>query len=86
MWTELENLKESNEFLNLLLDNINSAVLIADEDLKIHQFNDSFLDLFDKATESVQKIVETVYATVKEFGQQAKPDDDISILGVEYCG
>ena len=52
MWTELENLKESNEFLNLLLDNINSAVLIADENLRIHQFNNSFLDLFDKATES----------------------------------
>ncbi len=53
MWTELKNLKESNEFLNLLLDNINSAVLIADENLRIHQFNYSFLDLFDKATESV---------------------------------
>jgi sigma-B regulation protein RsbU (phosphoserine phosphatase) len=53
MWTELQNLKESNEFLNLLLNNMNSAVLIADENLKIHQFNDSFLDLFDKATESV---------------------------------
>jgi phosphoserine phosphatase RsbU/P len=53
MWTELKNLKESNEFLNLLLDNINSAVLIADENLRIHQFNDSFLNLFDKATESV---------------------------------
>jgi len=53
MWTELKNLKESNEFLNLLLDNINSAVLIADENLQIHQFNASFLDLFDKATEAV---------------------------------
>jgi len=38
MGTELQDLKESNEFLNLLLDNINSAVLIADENLKIHQF------------------------------------------------
>jgi sigma-B regulation protein RsbU (phosphoserine phosphatase) len=53
MWTELEDLKESNEFLNLLLDNINSAVLIADENLQIHQFNDSFLNLFDSAAESV---------------------------------
>ena len=53
MWTELQNLKESNEFLNLLLDNMNSAVLIADENLQIHQFNDSFLNLFDRATESV---------------------------------
>ena len=53
MWTELEDLKESNEFLNLLLDNINSAVLIADENLQIHQFNNSFLSLFDSAAESV---------------------------------
>jgi len=53
MWAELEDLKESNEFLNLLLDNINSAVLIADENLQIHQFNDSFLTLFDSAAESV---------------------------------
>ena len=53
MWTELEDLKESNEFLNQLLDNINSAVLIADENLQIHQFNDSFLSLFDSAAESV---------------------------------
>lgn len=53
MWTELQSLKESNEFLNLLLDNINSAVLIADENLHIHQFNHSFHNLFDSATESV---------------------------------
>ena len=53
MRTELQNLKESNEFLNLLLDNINSAVLIADENLQIYRFNDSFLNLFDNATESM---------------------------------
>ena len=47
--TELKDLKESNEFLNLLLDNINSAILIADEKLQIHHFNDSFLNLFDHA-------------------------------------
>jgi len=36
--------------------------------------------------ESVQKIVESIYTSVKDFRQEAKPDDDISILGVEYCG
>ena len=51
MAPELHNLKESNEFLNLLLDNINSAVLIADDNLQIHQFNKSFLSLFDTAAE-----------------------------------
>jgi len=51
MPTHLSDLRESNEFLNLLLDNINSAVLIADENMQIHQFNDSFISLFDRATD-----------------------------------
>ena len=53
MTTELKDLRESNEFLNLLLDNIDSAVLIADENFKIFQVNNYFLELFDSATESV---------------------------------
>lgn len=47
----LEDLKESNEFLNLLLDNVDAAVLIADENLTIHEFNASFLSLFQKPGE-----------------------------------
>jgi len=53
MLTNLSDLRESNEFLNLLLDNINSAVLIADENMQIHQFNDSFLNLFDRAADQL---------------------------------
>ena len=53
MSIELDNLKESNEFLNLILENINSAILIADENMRIHQFNNSFLSLFDSAAERV---------------------------------
>ena len=52
MPTGVQDLKESVEFLNLLLDNINSAVLIADENLQIHHFNNSFLKLFDNALDS----------------------------------
>ena len=51
--TYFNDLKESNAFLNLLLENINSAVIIVDEDLKIYQFNDFFLKLFDRATKRV---------------------------------
>ncbi len=55
MELDLEDLKESNEFLNLLLDNINTAVLIADENIQIHleqllfvlQFDFLILDLGD---------------------------------------
>jgi len=49
MTIDLDDLRESNEFLNLILDNIDSAVLIADESLQVHQVNDSFLNLFDSA-------------------------------------
>lgn len=49
MANEIDRLRESNAFLNLLLDHIDAAVLIADEHLDIHQFNHSFLNLFDRA-------------------------------------
>ena len=65
--TELKDLKESNEFLNLLLDNINSAILIADDtvakagDYKkainnldaANSYYDSFLNLFDHAANGI---------------------------------
>ena len=53
MASEFQDLRESSEFLNLLLDNIDAAVLIVDEQLKIHQFNRSFLDLFDRAADQI---------------------------------
>lgn len=52
MSIDLDDLRDSKEFLNLILDNMGAAVLIADEDLQIHQFNRSFLNLFDRAAES----------------------------------
>ena len=52
MTTCLDELKESTEFLNLLLSNINSAVLIVDENMEIHQFNDFFVELFDKSLDT----------------------------------
>lgn len=53
METYFNDLRESNEFLNLLLDNMNSAVLIADENLQIRHINDTFLQLFAKSKENV---------------------------------
>jgi sigma-B regulation protein RsbU (phosphoserine phosphatase) len=49
MTINLKDLRESNEFLNYVLDNMGAALLIADEDFRIHHFNDSFLNLFDSA-------------------------------------
>jgi len=60
MTINLQDLRESNEFLNYILDNMGAAVLIADENFRIHQFNDSFLNLFDSAA---------VIPTIKTFGE-----------------
>ncbi len=49
MTIDLKNLKESNEFLNLILENMNAAVLVADENFQIHEFNGAFVSLFDSA-------------------------------------
>lgn len=46
---DIKELKDSNEFLNILLQNMDSAIFIADEHFKIHQFNDSFLTLFNRS-------------------------------------
>lgn len=53
MKIDVNALKDSNEFLNLLLANIDTAVFIADEQLKIYQFNDSFLSLFRRSDETM---------------------------------
>ncbi len=45
---EITDLKESNEFLLSLLDNINSAVFLIDENFKVKSFNNSFKTLFGK--------------------------------------
>lgn len=48
MKISIDSLRESNDFLNTLLDNITSAIFIADKDLRIQSFNDSFRSLFYK--------------------------------------
>jgi Osmosensitive K+ channel histidine kinase len=53
MALQLENLKESNEFLNILFDNITSALFIVDQSAKIENVNDSFSILFQKREEQV---------------------------------
>ena len=49
MAIELNSLKESNRFLNLLMDNMTSAVFLADENMRVQQFNDSFSKLLSKS-------------------------------------
>ncbi|HCL57579.1 MAG TPA: hypothetical protein DHW82_11310 [Spirochaetia bacterium] len=47
------SLKESNEFLNILLDNITSAVFIVDKNIRIVQINQAFQSLFHKSSEKI---------------------------------
>jgi len=49
MKIDIKELKDSNKFLNILLQNMDSAVFIADDKFKIHQFNDSFLTIFNRS-------------------------------------
>lgn len=44
----ISNLKESNAFLNVLLDNLVSAVFLVDKNICIQSFNNSFKTLFHK--------------------------------------
>lgn len=48
MKINIDSLKDSNEFLNTLLNNITSAIFIANKDMRIQSFNDSFRSLFYK--------------------------------------
>ena len=48
MFEDLEDISESNDFLNLLLDNIAAGVLIADGEGRIHRYNQTLLDLFER--------------------------------------
>lgn len=48
MTIELSSLKESNEFLALLIDNITSAIFLVDKGIRVRQFNDSFKKLLSK--------------------------------------
>lgn len=45
---EMDDLRESTEFLNLLVDNVTSAVFLVDEEVRLRQFNNAFEKLFSK--------------------------------------
>ena len=53
MSINLENLKESNEFLNILFDNITSALFILDKNARVENMNESFSLLFQKQEEKI---------------------------------
>jgi len=48
MAIEIDDLKQSNDFLNILLDSITSAVFVVDSEVRLQSFNNSFKALFCK--------------------------------------
>ncbi|NJK95677.1 MAG: PAS domain-containing protein [Bacteroidales bacterium] len=53
MGVNVTNLKESNDFLNILFDNITSAIFLVDKEIKIANFNNSFKSLFEKSEDQI---------------------------------
>jgi len=49
----ISNLKESNAFLNTMLENLVSAVFLVDKNICIQSFNDSFKALFHKPEDKI---------------------------------
>ena len=45
---KFNNLRESNEFLNILIDNVNIGIFIVDQNIRLYQVNDSCEVLFNK--------------------------------------
>ena len=46
MKINIHDLRESNEFLNILLDNVNSAIFLIDPSIRITSINDAFTNVF----------------------------------------
>ncbi len=50
---KIDELRDSNEFLNILFGNIDTAVFIVDGQFRIHQFNNSFINLFNNSEQNI---------------------------------
>jgi len=50
---DFNDLRESNDFLNALIDNITSAIFLVDGEVKIRNFNDPFQALFHKDEDKI---------------------------------
>ena len=53
MGLDFRDLRESNDFLNALINNITSAIFLVDRDVKIRNFNDPFQALFQKDEDKI---------------------------------
>jgi signal transduction histidine kinase len=53
MTGNINELRESGDFLNILLDNISSAIYILDPDLRVQNYNQAFTDIFQRTEDRI---------------------------------
>ncbi|QZY54687.1 PP2C family protein-serine/threonine phosphatase [Crassaminicella profunda] len=53
MELSLKQLKDSNHFLNIIFENITSAIFLVDKNIELQQFNEPFSVLFDKKEDQI---------------------------------
>ncbi|QXM07266.1 SpoIIE family protein phosphatase [Crassaminicella indica] len=53
MKLSVEQLKDSNHFLNIIFENITSAIFLVDKNMKLQQFNEPFSVLFNKKEDKI---------------------------------
>ena len=53
MTGNINELRESGDFLNILLENISSAIYIVDPDLRIKNYNHSFTEIFQRSEDKI---------------------------------
>lgn len=49
----ISELRESGDFLNILLDNISSAIYIVDPDMRVKNYNHAFAEIFQRTEEKI---------------------------------
>ena len=78
---EIDTLKESNGFLNAIFDNINSAVFVVDENVKVQKVNDSFEKLFE-----ADELESTGKLCGNAIGCAYTVDENTTCGNTSYCG
>lgn len=56
MSIDIAKLKDSNQFLNMILENMDAAIFLVDSQLRIYQFNNSFLSLFSRDGSDIKSL------------------------------
>lgn len=79
---DIDKLKDSKQFLNLIMENMDAAIFIVDAQMKIYQFNDGFLTLFSPRIGDVMDISFGPAAGCVNTVKENKPCGETSLCGI----